>query len=324
MGGVNSDRAQKQNREGMVKRSRVVKIIEVYGVLVTLSLIWGLAFVAIKMLEPMISPVNLTLLRWFVAGAAFLILLPIFGRSKVPVEKGDLPRLLIVSFANVVAYHLTLNYSEGSIDAGLATLLVAMGPIFIVAISALLLRERHGRMIYLAILLAFAGALILFFGTVKTAGSSTIPGILEGIGTALSYAVFAVFSKPLVQKFGARAFTIWVGLIGTAMLLPLLSGSFVSQVLRLPMSGWIAILYLSLLSTVLGYMLFYTMIEKGGVAKVSIQLYLIPVVGVAGGALFLGESVTAYTILGGAVMLIAVGLTTVKSKFPMIKRKAAE
>ena len=205
-------------------------------------------------------------------------------------------------------------FRERSIGAGLETLLVALGPIFIVVLSTIFLKEKHGRVIYAAIVLALIGALILFFGTLKTSGTSTIPGILEGIGTALSYATFAVFAKPLIPKFGAKALTIWVGLIGTAMLLPLMSGSFIAQVSRLPLSGWVAILYLSLLSTVFGYMLFYIMIEKGGVAKVSVQLYLIPVVGIVGGVLILSETVSVYTIIGGATMLVAVALTTVKWK----------
>ena len=285
-----------------------------YGVLVTLSIIWGIAFVAIKILEPMISPINLTLLRWFIASLGFLALLPVYGRLKTRISLRDIPRLILVSFANVVAYHLTINYSEGSIGAGLETLLVALGPIFIVVLSTIFLKEKHGRVIYAAIVLALIGALILFFGALKTEGTSTIPGILEGIGTALSYATFAVFAKPLIPKFGAKALTIWVGLIGTAMLLPLVSGSFIAQVSRLPLSGWVAILYLSLLSTVFGYMLFYIMIEKGGVARVSVQLYLIPVVGIVGGVLILGETVSVYTIIGGATMLVAVALTTVKWK----------
>jgi drug/metabolite transporter (DMT)-like permease len=302
------------------KKTSLAKLTEAYGALVTLSLIWGLAFVAIKIMEPMVTPVNLTLLRWFIAGGAFLILLPFFGKPRAPIERRDIPRLLLVSFANVVAYHLTINYSEGVVGAGLETLLVALGPIFMVVLSAIFLREKHGKVIYLAILLAFTGSLILFFGTVETNGPSTVPGILEGIGTAISYATFAVFAKPLLRKFGARTVTIWVGLIGTAMLLPLLSGSFVSQVVRLPISGWVAILYLSLLSTVFGYLLFYSMIEKGGVAKVSIQLYLVPVFGIAGGVVILGESVTDFTIMGGVTMLIAVGLTTLKPKPPSISR----
>jgi drug/metabolite transporter (DMT)-like permease len=289
-------------------------MIGVYGVLVTLSLIWGIAFVAIKILEPMVSPINLTLLRWLIASVGFLALLPVYGKLKTRISLRDIPRLILVSFANVVAYHLTINYSEGSIGAGLETLLVSLGPIFIVVLSTIFLREKHGRVIYAAIVLALIGALILFFGTLKSSGTSTIPGILEGIGTALSYATFAVFAKPLIPKFGAKALTIWVGLIGTAMLLPFMSESFVAQVSRLPLSGWLAILYLSLLSTVFGYMLFYTMIERGGVVKVSVQLYLIPVVGIVGGVLILNETVSVYTIIGGATMLVAVALTTVKWK----------
>ncbi len=289
-------------------------MIGVYGVLVTLSLIWGIAFVAIKILEPMVSPINLTLLRWLIASVGFLALLPVYGKLKTRISLRDIPRLILVSFANVVAYHLTINYSEGSIGAGLETLLVSLGPIFIVVLSTIFLREKHGRVIYAAIVLALIGALILFFGTLKSSGTSTIPGILEGIGTALSYATFAVFAKPLIPKFGAKALTIWVGLIGTAMLLPFMSESFVAQVSRLPLSGWLAILYLSLLSTVFGYMLFYTMIERGGVVKVSVQLYLIPVVGIVGGVLILNETVSSYTIIGGATMLVAVALTTVKWK----------
>ncbi len=289
-------------------------MIGVYGVLVTLSLIWGIAFVAIKILEPMVSPINLTLLRWLIASVGFLALLPVYGKLKTRISLRDIPRLILVSFANVVAYHLTINYSEGSIGAGLETLLVSLGPIFIVVLSTIFLREKHGRVIYAAIVLALIGALILFFGTLKSSGTSTIPGILEGIGTALSYATFAVFAKPLIPKFGAKALTIWVGLIGTAMLLPFMSESFVAQVSKLPLSGWLAILYLSLLSTVFGYMLFYTMIERGGVVKVSVQLYLIPVVGIVGGVLILNETVSVYTIIGGATMLVAVALTTVKWK----------
>ena len=52
-----------------------------YAGLVLLSVIWGMAFVAIKQADSVLSPVNLTLLRWFVASFFFLALLPVIGRS---------------------------------------------------------------------------------------------------------------------------------------------------------------------------------------------------------------------------------------------------
>lgn len=290
---------------------RVLTVARSYYLLVILSLIWGMAFVAIKVVEPMLSPVNLTLLRWLLASAGLIALSPFLGKSGRRFERHDIPRFLMVSFANVVAYHLTLNYSESSISAGLAVLLVAMGPVFIVLLSSMFLKERHGRDIIYIVGLAITGSVVLSIGSGVLSGGNTLSGVLEAVGTALSYSVFAVFSKPLVSKYGARPFAIWTGLTGTGMLLPLiLAGGFVQQVSDLGLVGWGAMLYLSILSTVVGYMLFYTLVGRGAVSRLSIQLYLIPVVGVAGGALLLGEAVTSYTVAGGIALLTAVGLAT--------------
>lgn len=280
------------------------------AILALLSVIWGMAFVAIKYTEPYLNPVNLTLLRWFIASAAFLILVPFLGRMKTRFQLADLPRLALVSFANVVSYHLTLNFSESTISAGLAVLITSLGPVFILLLSWLFLDEKHGRRVMLAVSVAFAGAVILSVGSDMNAGSSSFAGIMEAVGTALSYSVFAVFSKPLVKKYGAVPVTIWAGLLGTLMLAPLISGSFVSQVSALPADAWLSMLYLSLASTVIGYMIFYTLVNRGAVSRLAVQLYLIPLVGVIGGVIVLGESITAYTIAGGIAILAAVAIAT--------------
>ena len=106
-----------------------------YVGLAILSLIWGMAFVAIKYVVVELSPVNLALMRWLIAAVPFLILLPIIGRPKVPFERRDLPRLLLVALANVAGYHISLNYAETTISAGLSALLIAFGPIFIAVLT---------------------------------------------------------------------------------------------------------------------------------------------------------------------------------------------
>ena len=62
--------------------SQLGKSITAYSGLLILSVIWGLAFVAIKEADTELSPVNLALLRWLVASVPFLILLPLIGRPK--------------------------------------------------------------------------------------------------------------------------------------------------------------------------------------------------------------------------------------------------
>ncbi len=294
------------------------------AILTVLSIIWGMAFVAVKYSVTFLSPVNLTLLRWFMASGALLILAPFFGKGKGKFQLKDLPRLALVSFASVVTYHLALNFSESSISAGLAVLITSLGPVFILLLSRLFLAERHGRNILLAMPVAFAGITILSVGSDINSGGSSLYGIIEAIGAALSYSVFAVFSKPLVMKYGAIPVTIWVGLLGTLMLIPLVSGSFVSQVSVLPADGWISVLYLSLASTVLGYMIFYTLVNRGAVSRLAVQLYLIPLVGVIGGVVLLGESISMFTIAGGAAVLLAVAIATGNLSNKMRGRKAVQ
>lgn len=289
-------------------RGRIVA----YSGLLVLSVIWGLAFVAIRQADFELSPVNLALLRWLVADAFFLVLLPLIGRPKTRLERRDVPRLLIVAFANVVAYHISLNTAETSISAGLAGLLVSFGPVFIVILSAVLLGEKAGPRVLLALALAVSGAFVLSLGNFNASDLRSLYGPGEAILSALSYALFTVLGKPLVQKYGSAPTTIWAGLLGTAMMLPLVSQGLVQQAVSLSTVGWLSVLYLSILSTVFGYILFYTMVSRGAVSRLSIQLYLVPIVSVAGGALLLGEPVTVTIAIGGGLMLAAVGIATLK------------
>jgi drug/metabolite transporter (DMT)-like permease len=206
-------------------------------------------------------------------------------------------------------YHLSLNLGESTVSAGVAGLLVALGPVFIALLSRASLKERIGANVLVALAVATLGAIILSIPEISSSQSSII-GVLEIVMTAISYAFFAVLSKPLVSKYGALPVAIRAGTIGTSMLLPLLSTSFFSKVSKLPPIGWYAVLYLSILSTVVGYSMFYTLVSRGNVSRLSIQLYLIPIISMIGGAVLLGQRITFFTLVGGTILLLAVSLAT--------------
>jgi drug/metabolite transporter (DMT)-like permease len=277
--------------------------------LLALSVIWGLAFVAIRRADFELSPVNLALLRWFIAGGVFLVLIPLYGKSKAPFEKKDIARLLLVSAANVGGYHISLNYAETIVDSGLAGLLISFGPLFAVVLSAVFLKEKVGKRLVSALLLGILGAIMLALSS-GDFSFKYITGPIAVIFAAFSYAAFAVALKPLVAKYGVFWTAGWAAVLGTAMMLPLISGSLAREVAGMSLDGWLSVLYLSLLSSVVGYFIFYTLVSSRAVSSLSIQLYLIPVVSVVGGALILGESVTPVAILGGVALLGGVYLAT--------------
>ena len=261
---------------------------------------------AIRVADLELSPTSLALLRWLIASVGFLAVLP-FTKSKAPFERRDLPRLVVLALTNVAGYNLAVNYAEKSISSGLTSILVALGPVFMVVLSSFVLRERIGKRVVYALMLAVLGSILLSFADLNLNGSA-ISGSGEAILGALFYAVFTVASKPLIQKYGALPVCIWASVLGTAFLLPFASSEFLHQVSSLSLEGWSALLYLSIVSSVVGYLVYYTMIGRGAISTLSVQLYLIPIVSVIAGVLILHEQVTVLMLIGGAATLAAVGL----------------
>ena len=289
-----------------VRESRVFTNVLV----VILGVIWGLAFVAIRTADFQLKPINLTILRWLIASVGFLALAPFFGKPKQPVQRSHIPRILVVSLASVTGYHLSLNYAETIVSAGLAGLLISLGPIFVVVLSAMFLKEKIGKRLGLALAAAMTGAIVLSLN----AGLDfrEITGPLAVVFSAFMYSVFAVGSKPLVKEYGALPTAIWVALIGTAFTLPLISMNFVTQIQQLSSITWLSVLYLALLSTVLANVILYLLIGNRSVSRLSIQLYIVPLVSLIGGIVLLGESVTILTVLGGILIFTGVALATRK------------
>ena len=288
--------------------------LRTYFLLVVLSVIWGLAFVAIRRaVGPPgfeLTSVNLTLLRWFIVSAGFLVIYPVVVKPKVRFERKDLPRLLVVALTSVAIYHLALNASEKIVDASLAGLLISLAPLFIVLLSGVVLHEKIRARLWAALLLAITGAAVISIPNISLA-SDSLAGPLLVVVAALSSAIFIVASKPLVGKYGPFPVAAWAAFLGTAILVPLASPSLISQAESLSMTAWASVLYLAILSTILANLIFYTLVMGQAVSRLGAQLYLVPVVSALGGVLILGETLgLEYKAVGGGLLLVAIWLGT--------------
>src|SRR5205823_6431188 len=103
----------------------------------------------------------------------------------------------------------------------------------------------------------------------------------------------------------------------------LLSGAFVAAfdrpALDYPAIVWLSLLCLGVLSTGAAYIVYYWLIQETGTVRSSLVTYIIPIVGVTAGALFLREGASWNTVLGCAVILLGVGL--VNGLLPMWRNR---
>jgi len=280
-----------------------------YVLIVVLSVIWGLAFVAIRRADFEVSSVNLTLLRWVIVSAGFLVIYPLVIKPRVKFERKDFPRLLLVALTSVVIYHLALNTAEKQVDASLAGLLISLAPLTTVLLSSVVLHEKLGGRLWFALVLAIAGSVTISSPDLSLS-STTAAGPLLVVLAAVSSGIVAVSSQPLTTKYGPFPVAAWSAFLGTAILLPLGTQGLVSQAAAMSAYGWASVIYLSILSTVLANLIYFTLVSRQRLSSLGLQLYLVPAVSAVGGVLILGESLGVATVVGGALLLVAVGLAT--------------
>lgn len=278
--------------------------------LIFLSLLWGGSFFFVGVaLQGGVPPLVLV---WCRVGFGALVLAGVLLASGTAFPKGAAWRALAVMglLNNVIPFTL-FAFAQGEIASGLAAILNAMTPLFTVLVAHLLTDERMTGPRVAGVVLGFAGVLVMMRGE---GFGGTVLAKLGCLGAALSYAFAGVWGRrfrrlglaPMATAFGQCACA--AVMIGPAMLL-------VNRpwALALPEAGVIAaIAGLVLLSTALGYMLFFGLLASAGALNAQLVTFLIPVSAVLLGALFLGEVLEGKHLAGAA--LIAAGLAAIDGR----------
>lgn len=270
---------------------------------------WGMSFVFIKQALQFLNPVELTVLRFVLAGLAFLVYLLLFRRARVPIAGGDWWRFLLLGFLGVPAYHLALNFGEQWVSAAAASLIVALNPLLIALVSALLTGERPGWEGAAGLALALGGFLLVLSaqGGPLFHGSTGL-GMALVLSSAVAWSFYTVLAKPLFNRYPSTTVTAYVTLFGTLMLLPLLRPSLPDKLLSLPAGTWGAVLFLSLLSTFFGYLAWYYGLARRKAAQVSVYIYLNPLFSLIGSRWLLREPLSFPLLAGGLLILGGVAL----------------
>jgi drug/metabolite transporter (DMT)-like permease len=280
------------------------------AMLTLLVIIWGTAFPGVKQLLQVLDPYQLTWFRY----APFPVLYGAFllaRRSRVfaQVTGRDWILMAVLGTVGVIGYHFPLNWglhdaSDGvEVTAATGAILVATTPLWTLLISILSGRERWHGATALGSLVAFLGVAVVVFlgkGHVEfTAARKTLVILLA----PLSWAVYSIYTKPLIQKYGGLFVTGVTLSLGTFTLLPLAATYGTAPLRVLTPGDWAWLAFLAILSTALGYAMWNQALKLRSASSVSAYVYFNPVVATIVGVLFLGESVTPFFLLGGGLVL---------------------
>jgi len=280
---------------------------------------WAFAFPLIHLIvfvEQDLSPINLTILRLFVACIAFLIL--VFAKRKTvsPLQKKDVPAIFVLGFGGIVLYHLGLNYGEQFVSPSIASLIIATIPVFTVIFALVFLRERLTIKKTCGIALSFLGvAIIALLGSPNTVLHITYLGGLFGVlVAAIVGALYTIGGKKLLPRYSGFSLTAYAVLLGSIGLLPFVNTSLIIQIQTLSLTSSIAVLFLGLLSTVIAYSLWYIVLEEKTASDLSVYVYSIPVLSTVISYFLLGHLITIFFVIGGILIIIGLRLVNVKKR----------
>ena len=269
---------------------------------VSVPVIWGLGFTFSKAALGEFPPLLLMGLRFSLTA----LLLVWF----VPFPRGEAWRIVqIAVIGSVLQYGLTFTGLQ-YLDASTAVLLVQLEVPFGVIMAWAVYRERVG-------LGKVGGIVIAFAGVAMIAGSPSVDdqwfAVLLVISGAFVWAIAQVMVKSLRHTQGF-ALIAWLAAVAGPMML---GASFAIEdgqwqaLGQATWVGWGTVVYLGVVMTAIGYGTFYRLLALFDVSVVMPYLLLLPVVGVVGSVLILGETLTARVALGGAIVIAGVAMIEV-------------
>jgi drug/metabolite transporter (DMT)-like permease len=268
--------------------------------------LWASAFPAIQVAVAQLGVVGLSVVRLLVASAALLVL-ALAGRIRPPRGR-DLGWIAAAGFFGMAAYQLLLNGSELAVPAGTASIIVAGAPLVSAAVALLLLRERISLRTVVGSLLALAGVLVV---CLARAGVSLSAAAWIAVAAMVVQGIYHPLQRPLLRRYTGLEVATYAMVAGTAMTLPLLPLGW-ADLTRATPAGWAAALYLGLLPSALGFVLWGYAVGRLPVAAATALLYLVPPVAVLIAWLWLGELPLPVEVLGGGVVIAGVAVVSLR------------
>jgi drug/metabolite transporter (DMT)-like permease len=267
--------------------------------LVTVNL-WGSAFVAIRAAGDSLSPGAIALGRLLVS-TALLAGVALARREPLPKWR-DLRSIAIYGVLWLGVYSISLNAAERRVDAGTAAMFINTGPILIAILAGLFLGEGFPRRLYAGCAVAFAGTVIIGFGTAHDGARSGL-GIVFLAVAVLAYASAVIVQKPVLSRVSPLQVT-WLSCTAATVACLPFAPSLATEAAAADASalGWVA--YLGVMPTALGFATWSFALRRTSAGRMASLAYLIPVVAVTLGWVVLGET-PPWLALPGGVLCVA-------------------
>lgn len=235
--------------------------------------------------------------------SAFILFLFVFFKDKslLKIKFKDIWMFIGTGIFSLTFFNLCYFSAINMLELSLASILLYTAPCFVMIMSAFVFKEKITKGKMLAFVLAFAGcALISGFS-----GTFNVKGIILGIFAGFGYALYSIFARIALNKYNTYTITFYTFLMSSLVLLPFCQiGNVVILLSDFGVFFWAALL--SVVSTVLPYILYTEGLKNISATKASIIAFIEPITATITGIVMFNESITIAIIIGMLLVLTSI------------------
>lgn len=281
------------------------------ALLVGLGAIWGTAFMFISLGLPSFSPVLFAALRFDIAGGV-LLLTALARRSPLwPRTRAQWTAIAIAAVLNVGMYHALLFWGQRFTTPGVAAVIVGLNPVITTALSTWLLTdERVGWHGLVGLALGFTGIVVL--AALKPGPLFDVQGIgeLAAVGAVASWSFGSILVRRTRHGMDVFAFTTWQMLVGAILLHVVAPFADTPYFVVWNADAIVSLLYLAVVSSSLGFVVYFTLLERVGPIRSNLVSHVAPVFAAVAGWMVLGtpfewRAVLAFVLIASGFLLVA-------------------
>lgn len=286
------------------------------GLFLTLCVIWGTTFVAISAGLLHFPPVLFAAFRYDLA--AILLLAYVYYAKGVwhPRGRNEWAEVAVGAVFLIAAYHALLFIGQQHTTAATAAIIVSLTPILAAGFSRVFVPEDSLNLIgVVGLLFGVAGVVVIARPDPANLLSSDVvaTGIIFCAASAM--ALGSVLSRRIESALPTLTMQAWA-MLGGAILMHAVSASMgepldIGALTHPEAIGSLA--FLVIVSSVLGFFLYFTLLENLGPVELNMVSYVAPAIAAVVGWLYLGEEIYHSTVFG--FVLIAIGFVLTKRRF---------
>lgn len=278
-----------------------------YAAWITICVVWGTTYLAIRIALDTIPPFLMTSFRWLAAGALLMAGLTLRGVRLPPASQW--PALTVLGVLLMGVGNGAVVWAEQTIPSGLAAVLVAVVPFWMVGVERFRSpSERLGGRHAAGLLVGFIGIVLLLWPELGLGqGGGFLAGALATQLACLGWAIGSSYARRRRGDHLLAAASVQMVMAGFVLLVV---GTLAGEWNRVAFTGRTvgALAYLVVIGSVVGYSAYAYALRHLPIATVSLYAYLNPIIAMILGAVVLGEPLGLRIVVAGAVVLAGVAL----------------